>query len=600
MKRLLVLTLVAILVGAAIWFALRANQRDSSAAVLGLLPRETVALAIVPDLKGTRAEWTRTDLYAIWQEPAVQEFLRKPRATMATNLSIGQVTDDLERLEATEVFIALIAPETYAWNVIGGFRFKKNGPDAEKILESWRSRLLGGSRNASHATSDYEQHRIETDVAGKLSVSTTVSGDWFFAASDVAELKRLLDRVDHREKDAGTGVVSDENFAAAYKKMPKNYAALIYGRPDRLANIFISAGHGGAATEGKVAKSLAEVRSFCASTWFDGGKMRDRTFVAMPKKVEGTLTRSSLDLCTKETFLYFNMLADSGGALLNGDAAGRNAWAMQPIATALAGSGITPTEWNAAFASEFSIIGEWPTNSRWPSAVATVPVKDAARAQELAGRLSATAEAGGLTVREEAGVRYFSAPATGQLFSVSPTIAISDRWLVLGLDTPSVEAAMLQAKASAPALTAVATFQTARATVPNAQQSFAYLDSALVYTRFDAALRPMMLMSAAFVPGINDAVDLGKFPAPEIITRHLSPIAMSQSYADGGYLAESVGPVTLNGLTTGVVALAAAGTSLYQQHLHGSSPASFWTGQHRTNPKVVVPASPPASTSPSP
>jgi hypothetical protein len=68
----------------------------------------------------------------------------------------------------------------------------------------------------------------------------------------------------------------------------------------------------------------------------------------------------------------------------------------------------------------------------------------------------------------------------------------------------------------------------------------------LLYSRLDAALRPMLLMSAAFMPAISDYVDVGKLPAPEIVTKHLSPIVSSQRYEGDGYVTESVGPVSLS------------------------------------------------------
>ena len=70
-----------------------------------------------------------------------------------------------------------------------------------------------------------------------------------------------------------------------------------------------------------------------------------------------------------------------------------------------------------------------------------------------------------------------------------------------------------------------------------------YLDLGLLYGRLDAALRPMLLMGAAFMPAMNDYVEIGKLPDPETIKRHLSPIVSSQRYDQNGYAAESIGPL---------------------------------------------------------
>src|SRR5207249_4719855 len=89
-------------------------------------------------------------------------------------------------------------------------------------------------------------------------------------------------------------------------------------------------------------------------------------------------------------------------------------------------------------------------------------------------------------------------------------------------------------------------YKLAARAVPAPTDAFVYVDTALLYSRLDAALRPMLLMSAAFMPAISDYVDVGKLPPPGIVTKHLSPIVSSQRYEGDGYVTESTGPVTLD------------------------------------------------------
>ena len=88
--------------------------------------------------------------------------------------------------------------------------------------------------------------------------------------------------------------------------------------------------------------------------------------------------------------------------------------------------------------------------------------------------------------------------------------------------------------------------------MPAPTNFFAYVDTALLYSRLDATLRPMLLMGAAFMPTMNNYIDVSKLPSPEVITKHLSPIVSSQRYERDGYMAESVGPVTLNQAAIGL------------------------------------------------
>jgi hypothetical protein len=103
----------------------------------------------------------------------------------------------------------------------------------------------------------------------------------------------------------------------------------------------------------------------------------------------------------------------------------------------------------------------------------------------------------------------------------------------------------------------------------------------------------MLFMSAAFLPGISDTVELNKLPAPEVITRHLSPIVMSQSYDGDGYIAESVGPVTVYQTIVGVAGVAGAAAVFYHHQTSGLTSST-------AVPAIVPPAVPSASPYPSP
>ena len=144
--------------------------------------------------------------------------------------------------------------------------------------------------------------------------------------------------------------------------------------------------------------------------------------------------------------------------------------------------------------------------------------------------------------------------------------------LVAGADPVSVEAAMKRSANKNSELAASKNFENGESAVPTAKQAFTYFDPALFYARIDAALRPMLFMSAAFLPGIGETVDLDKLPAAEVITKHLSPIVMSQNYDGDGYVAESIGPVTAYQTIMAAGALGTAATMFYQQQKQGLTP----------------------------
>jgi hypothetical protein len=128
-----------------------------------------------------------------------------------------------------------------------------------------------------------------------------------------------------------------------------------------------------------------------------------------------------------------------------------------------------------------------------------------------------------------------------------------------------VEAAMTRAASNASSTSTLAdssVYKNAAHSVLTPTTGFAYIDTSLLYSRLDAALRPMLLMSAAFMPAMSDYVDVTKLPPAETVTKHLSPIVMAQRYERDGYVTESVGPITLD---LGI-ALPAIGWALSQGH----------------------------------
>ena len=578
MKRFLVLLLIGAAAAFAIWFGMRGgSSKISSSAVTSLLPKETLALIHVPDVNGARANWHETDLYKLWREPAMQDFLQKPLTKVPKTDSVRRRFQELAALEMKDAFFALTSWENKEGKMLAGFRFKGSAENAEKVIGQWRARAQQNAPAAKRETVKHEQHQIEVVTHGAITIATVYDGDWFFAANDLPALKVLLDRADRRLSDSASTLAAEENFIAASKHMPASYAARAYARLDRYFEKLTQALPPDTAANESYSL-LRQIRSISAATTFEKGKVRDVAFVAMTKVADlGNLTRESMSLATRDSFLYIasfvnlpKQMPTAPGAAANGFPA-----AMQRLLTAFAANGITIESWNNTFGAEIGIIGEWAANSRLPSLFATLPVKDAAKASEMVAQFTAaTAEDRPWTKSEKEGVQYYSQAPMNPMVPVAPAIALSSQRLVLGHDPASVEAVVKRGGSRSSDLAGSETFKGAERLVPAPKYSFTYIDSALLYNRLDAAVRPMLVMAAAFMPGVADTVDLGKLPQPEIITKHLSPIVLAQSYETDGYVAESVGPVSVYQAALGVAVTTGLGASFYQNKLQGFGAAS--------------------------
>jgi len=95
-------------------------------------------------------------------------------------------------------------------------------------------------------------------------------------------------------------------------------------------------------------------------------------------------------------------------------------------------------------------------------------------------------------------------------------------------------------------------------------------------------------MAAAFVPAVAGSIDATKLPSPEVITKHLSPIVASQRYDHDGYVAESIGPITLDQSAIAVAILSSLGTA--RQKI--GSGVRGWSTSRAAMPQVTPSPSP--------
>jgi hypothetical protein len=577
MKRLILLVVAGAAAAVAGWYVWNLSQETSSAYVSVLLPRETIFLAQMPDFNQTRDQWRQSDIYKLYREPEVQNFLHKPLANLSKGDTASQTLLEFERLEPKNVFFALTSLDNNSAKLAGGFRFQGSIADAERVIGKWRSKFLERNPGARREKLHYEHHEIDLVAATPFTLATAYDRPWFFAATDLTELKGLLDRADGRAKNPKETLDTDEAYRAAISHRPSNYALFFYLQPKTFATRLAAlraAIQSPAAT--KQQTILEQVRSISGATRLEGGKMHDLLFVGMPRlesRDGGTaLTRSSLTLGTKETFFYLSMLLNLGERMetLN-QAAGLSG--MQKFAQAFSDSGITVDDWKAAFGLELGSLADWPPSAHWPTLLLTLPVLDVAKAGKIVEAATQADDDALWTRAEKDGVRYFSMQSPATLVAITPTIALSDRLLVAGFNPVSVEEAVKRSGSASSELSDSPAYKSAAGLVPAPTNFFAYIDTQLLYSRLDASLRPMLLLAAAFMPALSSSVDLGKLPSPEVITKHLSPIVSSQRYERDGYIAESVGPITFNQSVVGLAILSGAGAAARQK---GNSGLSGW------------------------
>jgi hypothetical protein len=594
MKRLWILVLSAVVV-MAILYGVRMAERHSNSGVASLLPRGTVAFADVPDFNAAIDEWHKSDIYQIYLEPAVQEFLKNPKSGPPRPGSASARVDEFQQLKARDAFVALTSITNDQPKLIAGFEYHCPSDVADRVIASWRSFI---NPSAQREQTEYQKHQIEVFRQSSYSIAMVRDQNWFFASNDLEELKAVLDRADGRIKDREALLTGDPSYKDAMAAMPASFALLTYLQPKAFAERLAAARSSTGARDQNLL--LEQIHSVCLATRFDGGKLHDTAFVGIPKQEQSAaLTRNSLGMATRATILYAANLVDfskPAGILFPVGDTNALGPAAKRIGDALAAAGVGAADWQAAFGSELSLLSEWPEQTRWPSFLLSAAVKDGARAKKIVDALThGTGRDEHWEQGDRNGAHYWSLVSASGWFSIRPVMALSDKVWIAGLDAASVDEAVQRASQPAPGLADTEPYRKAEGLVPMPTKFFAYLDPAQIYSRVDATVRPFLFMSAMFVPAAR-GVDLTKIPPPEAVTKHLSPIVASQHYAGNGYIAESVGPLTLNQAGIGVAVLGGFGAMAY----HKMNPLGVMKGLPLPIPGGrATPASPPAQ-APSP
>ena len=590
MKRVLLLVIIGAVAAFGGWYVWNLSQKTSSAYVSVLLPRETIFVAHMPDFNQTRDQWHHSDIYLLYREPAVQDFLRKPLANFSKRDTASQTLREIEQLDPKNAFFALTSIDNNSPKVVGGFRFQGSVAEAERVVGKWRSKLLEKNPGAKREKLQYERHEIELVTATPFTLATAYDRPWFFAATDLTELKGLLDHADRRAKNPMEILDTDEAYRAAVSRRPSNYAVFFYLQPKTFAKRLAALRAAIQSSAANQRTMLEQVRSISGVTRFENGKINDLLFLGMPKlEQDVALTRSSLTLGTKETFFYLSMLLNLGEKIETLNQAAGIGGMVQKILQSFFNSGITADDWKAAFGAELGSLADWPSSAHWPSLLLTLPVLDSAKAGKVVEAVARTDPGATWTQTEKDGVRYFSMQSPGSLIAITPTIALSNRILIAGFNPVSVEEAVKRSGGTASELADSPTYKGAERLLPAPTNFFSYVDTALLYARLDAALRPMLLMAAAFMPAMTKSVDLGKLPSPEVITKHLSPIVSSQRYDRDGYVAESIGPVTLDQSVIGLAIFSGIGAATRQKAGAG---LAGWGASPTINPQPTLTPSP--------
>ncbi len=539
-----------------------------------LVPAEAIVFAQFPDLPRTGERWKSTALSQLWNEPEMQAFLEKPRAKIAKEQSLLPQLARLQNVGVGEAFFAVTSIDGTEPRFVAGFSFSGSRSEVEALLAEPRAALKKARPTGRAELVNYGAAEIETFTEKEATVAGVFRDNWYFLANNLELLEQTLDRYDHKNDSAAGSLAKAAIFLEATAPLPADRDALIVAQlgtvMDRVTALLLASGQ---KMDEKQVADLKKTTAIAAATKLDGTQFRDTIFVLSPGgKTEAPLARNSLALTSPATLLYFALalpaaieVPDSAAAMLPMILPN-----LAPMQKSLAAKGLSFAEWNQAFGPEFGAVMDWPPATLQPSLMLTLDVRDAAKARAFADALTGPVAGGPAWLRkEENGATIYSAPPADGLQLVTPTFALTEKFLVAGLSAEAVGPVGARLKSEGANLSGAPAFESAGKTVGAPTSAYGFIDLRGLFERAYGTFRPFIIMSLAFAPDAGEWIDGAKLPTTETFTKHLGPIVMSQSTSERGTLLESRGTLTINQVLVAAVGAAIRAALPNLQNLQG-------------------------------
>jgi len=158
MKRVSFVLLIIAIAILALVYGVRLAEHRAGSGVARLLPRNTVGFVHLPDFNATLEQWHQCDVYQIYREPAVQEFLHNPLTQQPKPDSVGATVKDIQSLEAKDAFVALTSVADDKPKLVAGFEFHCDQSKLDRVIGNWKSKVNPSTKH-EHVT--YQKHDIE-------------------------------------------------------------------------------------------------------------------------------------------------------------------------------------------------------------------------------------------------------------------------------------------------------------------------------------------------------------------------------------------------------------------------------------------------------
>jgi hypothetical protein len=505
-----------------------------------LLPDSTLLYVSVPDFARSRQDFEQSQLYALWQEPEVQAFLEKPRATLREAGGTGKsdsvldafFQDRISGLLQGEVFFGVTSLKltSFQSGIVAGVDVKQKKLEAQAFLKLLEHDLAQRFPNST-AT---EKRFLGTDyvvweLTGKYQICHAFLNSLLVFTADENLMRDMVTRFARQAPSDAKPLAANVSFQNTLKQMPPGHELVAYLNVGQLVSLFgpllaLSPQTGG------FLQKITSIDSSATSVTFVDGLVEDCSLVQYTGTnhvAEPPVARHTLTLTSPDTSVYAVFGADLAAA-------------YRQTMDALAMSGNTTlttaaTDFDRAtrhrglrFAEdvlanlgpELAIVVTWRESASRPDVAFVAEVQNA---DALRPKLDVAMDA----FKNAAPIASSKNPWQSQTYLdttlrtlpigdgvLSPSYVVTDKFFIFSLTADYARTLVAQSKTNGPTLTGNSVFNDALRRVPATSTSLTYCDVRSLFVPLYALAR------AQAVP--NEFVDFGKLPKTETLAKHLA------------------------------------------------------------------------------
>ncbi|MBV8330033.1 MAG: hypothetical protein JOZ61_06160 [Verrucomicrobia bacterium] len=526
MKQLIAGGLVLVLIGIGLLLWRRA---ENSVPPAQIVPAECLLYIEVPNVAATAKRWGDTALSQILEEPSVQHFFEKPISTAPG--SWVEAWRAFTDLKCNTLFFGMTAPEADRW--ICGLQTSAVGATSDRAIENLSRALFGSS--CRQYTPDDLKRGDTVGGSNQIQPACTRLGSWILMSRSV----ELLQLAAENSRTRSRGLQSDNLFHNCLANVPSHYDLLMFvqGKP----SIDSSRGFH---WRYPAPESPRDSRAVLAVTTIEGAWLRDTVFTYTGgSPAAGRLDREALSLTGAPTIGY---LASRVGfsEIWRWCCRFSEQSALAELIRNYMGEakvfGIDPAELDE-LVSGAEIIVDRDTAPDSVSLAASLQVIDPTKFQRLVDEIVAEKFPDNANKIMIAAIPAYSIRVNR---NASIVFGLVNRHLLVSGSDAKFAELVSRLRKRAPGLEDKNQFREVAKLVNDPEDLFLYFDTKAFFEWFYDVSRPMLALGIGLIPTVSKHVDAMALPETEDIAKHLSPIALSRRHVSGGFIDESVGPVT--------------------------------------------------------